>query len=158
MGRCLLPCLMSNTVCACNKIVKRSRMSSREYFLKYLGTCTPIPTPVYSSFLLLPLFLLTFPASVVAPSFILRSKDLERCPHIREGMRCLSFWVWVTPRSIFLCSVHLPANLISSFFFTADQNCTAYTCSHFVIHPSTRRHLDYFHFISIVNTATDEEL
>lgn len=53
---------------------------------------------------------------------------------------------------------YLPANLISSFFFTADQNCTAYTCSHFVIHPSTRRHLDYFHFISIVNTVTDEEL
>lgn len=66
------------------------------------------------------------------------------------------FYLWVMGFSIniiFSTSIHLLANSMTSFFFTAEQHPVIYKYHIFIIHSSVEGYLGWFHFLAIVKRA-----
>jgi hypothetical protein len=68
---------------------------------------------------------------------------------MRENMRFLAFWAWLTSlKMMFSSSIHLFANDKISFFFVAEYNYHI-----FLIYSSIVGRLDCFHSLAILSSA-----
>ena len=64
-------------------------------------------------------------------------------------------FLFLTSLSMIISScVHVDADNIISFFFMTEQLSVTYTYHNFFIHSSVDGHLDCFHVLAIVNSAT----
>ena len=68
---------------------------------------------------------------------------------------CLSFYFWLTSLSMRISScICVSANSIVSLFFMAEYYSIVCMYNIFLIYSSVDRHLDFFHVLAIVNSAT----
>lgn len=140
-----------------------------------LPTCPPIPSHT-CSIICPPLIYFSFLIVLVLVSWPI----LHTCSHIYSYIhvcalthmhaplpsptesqdlcvrRSKPFWVLVTA----LCKMishptHFLAIFIISLFFLVEYNCIVYTYHVFIIYSSLGGHLGWFHFLTVVNWATE---
>lgn len=82
-----------------------------------------------------------------------QDKQSKKCKSVplRKGIRCLTFWGWVTSFSIiFFISIHFPTN---SVFLHNWIKASYMHVLHFIAYWSVGGYVDWFHLLEIVNRA-----